>query len=108
MTERRVAKERRAPFFLDEAKFSTQKVVTYALLLMFTGVCANVLMGADQAERSMVLQTIINFTMMAIGFWLGTSKGEVDKAASMSRIAEASQPNAAAAATDAQPERRST
>ena len=88
--------ERRQPFVIDEAKFSTQKFVTYALLIIFSAVIANVLMGTDQTERSMVLQTIINFTMMAIGFWLGTSKGEVDKAASMSRIAEANTPGTAA------------
>lgn len=82
--------ERRAPFIIDEAKFSTQRVVTYYLLLIFTAAGVAVVMADDQSERSTMLQTIINFTMLAVGFWLGSSKGAVDKDASMSRMAEAS------------------
>lgn len=84
--------ERRAPFAVDEQKFSTQRLVTYILLMIFSAVTVNVLLGNDQAERSTVLQTIINLTMLVLGFWFGTSKGEADKNASMSRIAEASTP----------------
>ena len=35
-------------------------------------------MTADQSERSMVLQTVINLTFLAAGFWLGSSKGAAD------------------------------
>lgn len=81
-------KERRQSFIADAEKFSTQRNVTYFLLLLFAAVSAAVFYTNDQAERSMILQTIINFTMLAIGFWLGTSKGSADKEASISRIAE--------------------
>ena len=70
MNERQKPERRR----LDEAKFSTQRVVTYLLILIFAAVTANVLLGADQAERSTILQTVINFTMIAVGYWLGASK----------------------------------
>ena len=66
--------ERRKRFDDEEAKFDTRKLVTYVLLLIFAAVTANVLIGADQAERSTVLQTVINFTMIAVGYWLGASK----------------------------------
>jgi len=85
--------ERRSiPFAADEAKFSTQRFVTYVILIIFATAVSNVLLGTDQAERSTIIQTVINFTTFAVGFWLGTSKSEADKAASMSRIAEASAP----------------
>lgn len=93
--DRRGGSDRRIPFQVDEAKFSTQRFVTYCLLIIFSAVTANVLIGNDQAERSTILQTVINFTMLAIGFWLGTSKSDVDKSASMSRIAEAAPANTA-------------
>ena len=66
--------DRRVPFVIDEAKFSTQRVVTYCLLFIFACVVVVVFYGTDQAERSTVLQTVINFTMIAIGYWLGSSK----------------------------------
>src|SRR5258706_4099386 len=84
--------ERRAPFVIDEAKFSTQRVVTYFLLLIFTAAGWAVVIGNDQSERSTMLQTIINFTMLAVGFWLGSSKGAADKDAAVTRIAEAAAP----------------
>jgi len=78
--------ERRVPFIVDEAKFSTQRLVTYIILVIFSAVVSNVLLGADQAERSTIIQTVINFTMLALGFWLGTSKGSADKEATTARI----------------------
>ena len=84
--------ERRAPFVADEAKFSTQRLVTYIILIIFTAVVANVLIGADQAERSTIIQTVINFAMLSIGFWLGTSKGAADKEVSAARILESAVP----------------
>lgn len=89
--------ERRQPFVIDQAKFATQKVVTYFLLTLFAAAAVSVAIVNDQAERSTMLQTIINFTMLAVGFWLGSSKGAADKDAAISRIAEASAPVAAAA-----------
>ena len=81
--------ERREPQASDELKLSTQRLVTYIVLLIFAAVVSNVLVGQDQAERSTIIQTVINFTMLALGFWLGTSKGSVDKDATRSRILEA-------------------
>lgn len=89
--------ERRRKFDGDEAKFSTQKVVTYILLLIFAAVTANVLSQSDQAERSMMLQTVINLTLLAVGYWLGSSKAATDTNAAMGRIAQGSAPAAAAA-----------
>lgn len=81
--------ERRAAFQVDEAKFATQRLVTYVLLLIFASVVAAVFLGQDQAERSMLIQTVINFTMLALGFWLGTSKSSADKDVTAARIAQA-------------------
>lgn len=79
--------ERRAPFVVDEAKFATQRLVTYVLLLIFACVVAVVFLGDDQAERSTTLQTVINFTMLALGFWLGTSKSSADKDITAAKLA---------------------
>jgi len=89
--------DRRQPFQVDEAKFSTQKGVTYILLFIFASVTANVLSGQDQAERSTILQTVINLTLLAVGYWLGSSKAATDTNAAMGRIAQGSAPAAAAA-----------
>jgi len=80
--------ERRTLATHDE-RMSTQRLVTYILLIIFAAVAAAVFSGSDQAERSTILQTVINFTMIAVGFWLGSSKSSMDKDASMSRMAEA-------------------
>lgn len=84
--------ERRQPFIIDEAKFSTQRIVTYAILFIFAGVTIAVFWQDDPAERSDLKQAVINFTMLAIGFWLGSSKGAADKDAAVTRIAEAGAP----------------
>ena len=85
--------ERRSiPFAADEAKFSTQRLVTYVILIIFTAVVANVLIGQDQAERSTIIQTVINFAMLSIGFWLGTSKSSADKEVTAARILESAVP----------------
>ena len=83
---------RSIPFAADEAKFSTQRLVTYVILIIFASVVANVLVGQDQAERSTIIQTVINFAMLSIGFWLGTSKSSADKEVTAARILEASVP----------------
>ena len=85
--------ERRSiPFAADEAKFSTQRLVTYVILIIFASVVANVLIGQDQAERSTIIQTVINFAMLSIGFWLGTSKSSADKEVTAARILESAVP----------------
>lgn len=76
----------------DASKFSTQRFITYALLLIFATVVANVLVGQDQAERSTIIQTVINFMSLAVGYWLGTSKTSGDKDATAARILEAATP----------------
>lgn len=82
---------------VDDAKLSMQRFVIYVLLIIFTAVTAYVFAGDNEAERSTIMQTVINFTLIAVSFALGSSKGSADKDASMSRIAEASAPTAAAA-----------
>ncbi len=94
-------KEKRRQNLLDEAKFSTQKMVTYILLMIFSAATTNVLLGTDQAERSTILQTIINLTILGVGYWLGSSKGATDSNASIGKIAESSAPAAAAASSAA-------
>lgn len=88
-------------FAADEAKFATQKVVTYTLLCVFTGVVATVLYQNDPSERSMILQTIINLTLLAVGYWLGASDSGKKQQESMSRIAEKAAPNGAKPAAPA-------
>jgi hypothetical protein len=78
---------RKQPFQMDEAKFSTQKIVTFALLLIFATVVESIfLYSTDPSERSTVLQTVINFTMLAVGFWLGSSKGAVDNREQLNKM----------------------
>lgn len=84
--------ERRRPFVVDQEKFSTQRTVTYTLLLIFAAVSGWVLWQNDQSERSMVLQTVINLTLLAVGYWLGTSKQGAEQALSVSRMAEVAAP----------------
>lgn len=74
MPDQRKHERRKRSFKIDEAKFDTQKIVTYIILLIFAAVAANVVMGSDQAERSTILQTIINFALIAVTYWLGASK----------------------------------
>lgn len=87
--------ERRAT--IDEAKFATQKAVTYALLLIFAAVSGWVLYQNDQSERSMVLQTVINLTLLAVGYWLGASKAAADSNEKIGKIAVSAAPTQAAA-----------
>lgn len=89
---------------LDSEKFSTQRAVTYALLLIFSATAAWVLYQNDQSERSMILQTVINLTLLSVGYWLGASKQGQDQAQSMSRIAEAAPSVAAAVVANAKPQ----
>lgn len=63
---------------LDEGKLSTQRIVTYIILLIFSGVVCIVFQSKDAAERSTVLQVVVNLTMLAVGFWLGSSKAADD------------------------------
>jgi sulfite exporter TauE/SafE len=86
---------------LDSEKFSTQRTVTYCLLGIFAGVVSAVLWQSDQSERSMILQTVINLTLLAVGYWLGASKQGQEQAQSMSRIAEAAPSVAAAVVANA-------
>ena len=72
---------------LEEAKFSTQKTVTYILLLIFSAVVVAVMTGVDQSERSMILQTVINLTLLAVGYWLGASKQAADSNETIGKMA---------------------
>lgn len=89
--------DRRVNTSLDEAKFSTQKIVTLILLAIFAAAACNVLLNTDQAERSTILQTIINLTILAAGYWLGSSKAATDSNAAIGQIARAAAPATAAA-----------
>ncbi len=72
---------------LEEAKFATQKTVTYILLLIFASVVVNVLLQTDQAERSTIIQTVINLTILAAGYWLGASKQAADSNETIGKMA---------------------
>ena len=65
--------------YLDGARFGTQKLVTYIILLIFSAVVANILMHSDQSERSIIIQTVINITLIGVGYWLGSSKGVAEE-----------------------------
>ncbi len=92
-----MAEERRDSFGIERAKFATQREVTYFLLVIFAGVVVAVFWQQDQQERSTVLQTVVNITLIAVGYWLGASKAAADSGQAMTRIAEAAAPVAAAA-----------
>ena len=89
--------KRQKPFDGAEAKFSTQRLVTYVLLLIFTAVVANVLLINDQAERSTIIQTVINFMTFVVGYWIGASKAATDSNSAIEQIAKGATPSAAAA-----------
>lgn len=79
------------PFAEDQEKFSTQRNVTYVLLGIFIGVCLAVFLGSDnnnESERSTVLQTVINLTLLAVGYWLGASKQSQDQAQTTAKLAQ--------------------
>jgi uncharacterized membrane protein YwzB len=57
----------------EEQKYAIQRLVTLILLLIFTGVTVASFVGADQAERSTVIQTTVNLLMLAVGYWFGKS-----------------------------------
>ena len=97
------AESRKHSFEVDQEKFSTQRAVTYFLLLLFSITTGFVMWQNDQSERSMVLQTIINLTLLAVGYWLGASKQGQDQAQSAQRIAEAVPAAVAAAVKPAVP-----
>jgi len=66
--------EERRESVIERARFGTQERVTYIILLIFSAVTANVLFYADQSERSIIIQTVINITLIGVGYWLGASK----------------------------------
>jgi len=75
-------------FAVDQEKFSTQRTVTYCLLIQFGLTAVQVFWNNDQSERSMMLQTIINLTLLAVGYWLGSSKQSQDQTQTMGDIAK--------------------
>lgn len=73
-------KKRAQDFSPDQEKFSTQRAVTYLIILIFASMSSVVIYQGDQSERSMVIQTIINLVLLAVGYWLGASKQAQDQA----------------------------
>lgn len=67
------------PFAAEEQKFATQRNLTYIVVAVFACVVLNVLLGTEDAERSMILQTVINIVMLVLGFWFGSSKQSQDQ-----------------------------
>lgn len=89
-----IGEERRSrgTFEVDQEKFATQRSVTFILLGVFIGVTIQVLYQNDQSERSMILQTVINLTLLAVGYWLGASKQAADTGGTLGKIAEGAAP----------------
>lgn len=85
------------PFAVDQEKFSTQRNVTYVLLGVFIGVTTTVMFQNDQSERSMILQTVINLTLLGVGYWFGASKAAADSGTMLGKIAEGAAPSQARA-----------
>lgn len=79
MSDKLPVERRHLPWQADEAKFITQKTVTVFILLIFAGVCGWVFyQDQNQSERATVLQTVINLAILAVSYWLGSSKGAAD------------------------------
>ena len=78
--------ERRKPFVLDEQKFSTQRIVTYAIIAIFSAVTAWVLWCGTVEQRSIIIQCVIGLMIGAIAFWMGSSKGAVDNRDQLNRM----------------------
>lgn len=77
-------KERR--FLAEEEKFSTQRVVSYCVMIIFTAVTAWILHFGTQDQKSIIIQTVINLVIGVVAFWIGSSKGSADKEAQLNRI----------------------
>jgi hypothetical protein len=82
-----VIERRQVPWQADEAKFVTQKLVTIFILAIFGSVCFWVFyQDANASERSTMMQTVINLTVMAVGYWLGASKAAADNRDQLNKI----------------------
>lgn len=77
----------RRQFQADEAKFVTQKTVTVFILFIFAGVCGWVFYQDQNAsERATVLQTVINLAILAVSYWMGSSKGAADNRDQLNKL----------------------
>lgn len=85
-------KERRAPFIAEQQKFSTQKFMSYCVVLLFTAVTSWILSYGTSEQKSIIIQTIIGLMIGVVAFWIGSSKGSADKEAELQQIRKAETP----------------
>lgn len=70
----------------EEEKFSTQRLVTYAIILIFTGVAAWILFYGTVEQRSIIIQCIIGLMIGVVTFWIGSSKGAADNREQLNKL----------------------
>ena len=66
-------------FDSDAARFRSQYVLTLLILAVFAGVNWAVFMTGDKGMMTAMVQSDIALTLLAAGFWFGSSKGSADK-----------------------------
>ena len=66
-------------FNADAARFRSQYILTLLILAVFAGVNAAVFLTGDNGMKTAIVQADIALTLLAAGYWFGSSKTAADK-----------------------------
>ena len=66
-------------FNADAARFRSQYILTLLILAVFAGVNGAVFWSSDSGMMTAIVQSDIALTLLAAGYWFGSSKGSADK-----------------------------
>ena len=70
-------KERR--FSVDEAKFTTQRAVTFYIFMLVTAVIGVICWRGEVDDIKNIFNVLVPFFASVIGYWIASSKGSADK-----------------------------
>lgn len=84
--------DRRNTFISEEAKFLTQKELTYAVVFIFFLAAGWTFYRGSDAQQATVLQTIINLVIAGFSYWIGSSKGAADNRDQLNKMLPQSPP----------------
>ena len=65
-------------FNADAARFRSQYILTLLILAVFAGVNAAVFLTGDNGMKTAIVQADIALTLLAAGYWFGSSKTAAD------------------------------
>ena len=66
-------------FNADAARFRSQYVLTLLILAVFAGANGAIFWTGDSGMMTAIVQADIALTLLAAGYWFGSSKGSADK-----------------------------